>query len=63
MRQPKPFFRKSTQSYYVKIDRKFIPLGKDQGKAWEEYHKIMSGRKPVTSDRAILIWSGSFSPL
>ena len=40
MRQPKPFFRKSTQSYYVKIDRKFIPLGKDEAKANEEYHNL-----------------------
>ena len=48
MRQPKPFFRQSTKSYYVKIDRKFIPLGKDEGQAWDEYHKIMAGRQPVT---------------
>jgi integrase len=60
MRQPKPFFRKSTQSYYVKINRKFIPLGKDEGKAHEEYHKIMAGRQPVTTDSPVANLVGQF---
>lgn len=60
MRQPKPFFRKSTQSYYVKINRKFIPLGKDEAKAHEEYHKIMAGRQPVTSDSPVANLVGQF---
>ena len=29
MRQPKPFFRKFTQSWYVTIDGKQYPLGRD----------------------------------
>jgi integrase len=54
MRQPKPFYRKSTQSYYVKIKGKFIPLGKDEAKANEEYHKVMAGRQPVTVDSPVI---------
>src|SRR5258708_26979356 len=42
MRQPKPFFRKQTQSWYVKVDGKFRPLGKDEDQPWNEYHKIMA---------------------
>lgn len=50
MRQPEPFYRKQTQSYYVRIKGKFIPLGKDKKEAWAKYHAIMSDRQPVTPE-------------
>lgn len=43
MRQPKPFFRKQTQSWYVQLDGKQIRLGKDESEAWKEYHRLMEG--------------------
>jgi integrase len=60
MRQPKPFFRKYTQSWYVKIGGKFIPLGPDESKAWEAYHAIMASRQPVTDDTPVAILIGKF---
>ena len=60
MRQPKPFFRKQTQSWYVKVDGKFRPLGKDEKQAWEEYHKIMAGREPVTPASPVANLIGTF---
>jgi hypothetical protein len=30
MREPKPFWRGQTQSYYVKLGGKFVPLGFDR---------------------------------
>ena len=47
MRRPKPFFRKQTQSWYVQIGKKQINLGKDEGQAWDQYHKIMTQRESV----------------
>ena len=37
-RQPKPFFRKQTQSWYVQLGKRQIPLGKDEDEAWKQYH-------------------------
>lgn len=45
MRQPKPFYRNQTQSWYVQIGKKQIPLGKDEKAAWEKYHEIMAKRR------------------
>ena len=42
MRQPKPWYRKSTRSWYVQIGRKQVRLGRDQGQAWVKYHELMS---------------------
>ena len=44
MRQPKPFFRKQTRSWYLRIGKQFISLGKDKEAAWDEYHEIMTKR-------------------
>jgi hypothetical protein len=44
MRQPKPFFRKQTQSWYLRLGKQFIPLGKDKEAAFDEYHAIMDKR-------------------
>lgn len=53
MREPKPFFRKQTQSWYVRLGKQFIPLGKDKEAAFEKYHAIMAKRRketPVSTD-------------
>jgi len=44
MRQPKPFFRKQTQSWYVQIAGRQINLGREEQEAWDQYHKIMAKR-------------------
>ena len=44
-KEPAPFLRKQTQSWYLKLDGQFIPLGKDREAAFEEYHEIMSKRR------------------
>ena len=44
MRQPQPFFRKQTRSWYVQIGKRQINLGKDKEAAWEKYHGLMAER-------------------
>ena len=40
MRQPKPFFRKFTKSWYVQIRGKQINLGRDRKQAWARYRQL-----------------------
>jgi integrase len=55
-RQPKPFFRKQTQSWYLQLGKRQIPLGKEEDKAWQEYHAIMAGREePSPSIRVVAL--------
>jgi integrase len=42
MRQPKPWYRKSTRSWYVQIGRKQVRLGRDKETAWAKYYELMS---------------------
>jgi len=42
MRQPKPFFRKQTKSWYVQIGKRQINLGRNKEEAWTKYHEMMS---------------------
>jgi integrase len=54
MRQPKPWYRKQTDSWYVQIGPKqhFLAKGKDSEKAaYAAYHRIMAETKPVEPDR------------
>lgn len=44
MRQPKPFFRKFTATWYVQLGRKQINLGKDKKAAFRRYHELMADR-------------------
>ncbi len=44
MRKPKPWFRKSTKSWYVQIDGVQVPLGRDKEEAQQKYHRLMAGR-------------------
>jgi len=42
---PKPFWKKSHQSWYVEIDRKQVKLGPDRDAAFRRYHELM--RQPA----------------
>ena len=42
MRQPKPFFRKQTKSWYVQIGKRQINLGSNKEEAWAKYHEMMT---------------------
>ena len=42
MRQPKPFFRKQTKSWYVQIGKRQINLGRNKEQAWAKYHELMA---------------------
>jgi len=50
MRQPKPFFRNYTQTWYVTLGGKQINLGPDEEEAFRQYHELMAsrGRAQVT---------------
>jgi integrase len=48
MRQPKPFFRKQTQSWYLQHKGKWINLGKDKKEAWSQYHALMAGQQEAS---------------
>lgn len=48
MKQPKPFFRKYTRSWYVQIGNRQINLGRDRKLAWEKYHQLMANHVAVT---------------
>ena len=45
MREPKPFFRKQNQSWYVQLGKKQINLGREKEKAWDKYHDLMVKRQ------------------
>lgn len=47
MRQPKPFYRKSKQAWYVQIGKRQISLGKDEKQAWKHYHQVMAENEPI----------------
>lgn len=60
MRVRQPYFRKQTQSWYVKLDDRDVPLGKDEEAAWETYHELMAervrtGKTQVASDSVVLL--------
>lgn len=48
MRQPKPFFRKFTGTWYVKLSGHQINLGADKKIAFEKYHELMASRGRAT---------------
>ena len=49
IRQPKPFFRKFTASWYLQLGKQQINLGSDKDAAWTQYHEIMSARRALTA--------------
>jgi integrase len=48
MREPKPFFRKQTNSWYVQVGKVQVPLGQDRKAAFEKYHEIMADSRKAT---------------
>lgn len=53
-RQPKPFLRKQTKSWYCSINGQQIALGKDKDTAFQKFHELMAKRESL---------GGSFSSL
>ncbi|TWT34806.1 tyrosine-type recombinase/integrase [Blastopirellula retiformator] len=49
-RQPKPFFRKQTNSWYCSIAGRQISLGKDRESAHAKFHELMADREQVTAE-------------
>ncbi len=49
-RQPKPYFRKQTQSWYCSIDGRQIALGKDRELAHQKFHELMADRDAISSE-------------
>jgi integrase/recombinase XerD len=43
MRQPKPFYRTQTRSYYVQLDGRQTDLGPDEAEAYRRWHLLMAG--------------------
>ena len=52
MRQPKPFFRKQTRSWYVQVGKRQINLGRHEEEAWAKYHELMASKVDLTSATA-----------
>lgn len=46
-REPKPFFRTQTRSWYVQLEGRQINLGKDREVAFQKYHELMTRRRTV----------------
>jgi hypothetical protein len=44
MRQPRPFYRQYTGSWYVQLGRQQINLGKDEEEAFRRYHEMLARR-------------------
>ncbi|MEM8945763.1 MAG: tyrosine-type recombinase/integrase [Planctomycetota bacterium] len=53
-REPKPFFRKSKNAWYLQIGKRQISLGKDKKQAWARYHELMA-EKRSTEDETVTI--------
>lgn len=52
--EPRPYWKKSHRQWYVKIDGTHYPLGRDKEAAWEEYHKLMAGRRDLGNRPLVL---------
>ena len=46
MKQPKPFFRKFTGTWYVQVGTKQINLGPDKKEAYDRFHQLMRQPRP-----------------
>ena len=53
-RQPKPYLRKQTKSWYCSIAGRQIPLGRDRRAAYEKFHELMANRDQVRSEAATI---------
>lgn len=41
-REPKPFFRKAKNAWYLQLGKRQVSLGRDKKEAWKRYHQIMA---------------------
>jgi integrase len=64
MRQPKPFYRNQTRSFYVQLDGRQINLGPDEAEAYRRWHLLMAGaneavieamNEPIDKPQAITV--------
>ncbi|KLU04617.1 phage-like integrase [Rhodopirellula islandica] len=53
-RQPKPFFRKQTQSWYFSTGGQQINLGKDKDAAFAKFHQMMADPATIATDNTTL---------
>lgn len=53
-RQPKPFFRKQTQSWYCSISGKQISLGTEREAAFDKFHRLMGDKSSVKAELTTL---------
>lgn len=53
-RQPKPYLRKQTNSWYCSIGGRQISLGKDRDPAFEKFYELMGDRKQIASELCTL---------
>ena len=55
-RQPKPWFRKFTKTWYVTIEGEQINLGKDKTEAMQQFHELMANPpKKLTNEYVVVI--------
>jgi integrase len=55
MRQPKPFLRKQTETWYVQIGKRQINLGPDKELAWAKYHELMAAADDLNYYQATVV--------
>lgn len=55
MRQPNPFFRKFTQSWYVEIRGKQFNLGRVKKKAWVKYQQLMASSEELDAHSTTVV--------
>ncbi|HEY1785186.1 MAG TPA: hypothetical protein VGG30_06535 [Pirellulales bacterium] len=60
MRQPKPFFRKQTQSWYVQLNGKQINLGKNEAEALKKYHFLMAEKQEASPAMPVIVLIDQF---
>ena len=53
-RQPKPFFRKQTKSWYFSTGGKQIPLGKDRDAAFQRFHELVGSPEQLAGETSTL---------
>jgi integrase len=54
MRQPKPYFRKQTQTWYVQLGKVQHNLGRDEAKAYQRYYELLAGREPASATMTVV---------
>ncbi len=54
-KEPKPFYRDFTQSWYVQLGKRQINLGRDKAEAFEQYHALMTQRKTIRPTDPVVV--------